>query len=311
LVGAIVLREWTTTGSLDSQSEGWALEESACSGGARPAAEPALRLANRMRRGVCRDVPPRPAMECRLGQEDFLMSEKQSNMYRNAETWNPFKGCQFDCTYCRHSFQRQSMRQKQSCKRCYRYEPHCHEDRLVGSIPSTGIVFVGGNGDIAFCPIGFTRKIIRAIKEHLLRCRKSKTFYFQSKKPSYFQPILADLPPEVILLTTLETNRDAGYRQVSMAPTPSDRYRQFKDLDYPRKVVTIEPVMDFDEDVFPQWIVDLKPEYVWLGFNSRPESVTLSEPSVEKLRTLVRVLVQAGIEVRGKELRGLDLGISE
>ena len=33
----------------------------------------------------------------------------------------------------------------------------------------------------------------------------------------------------------------AGYYQVSKAPPPSERYRQFLDLDYARKVVTIEP----------------------------------------------------------------------
>jgi hypothetical protein len=80
-------------------------------------------------------------------------------------------------------------------------------------------------------------------------------------------------------------------------------------LKYPRKVVTVEPVMDFDADVFPQWLVDLKPEYVWLGLNSKSESVQLPEPSLEKLRTLVKVLVGAGIEIREKDLRGLDLGI--
>lgn len=229
------------------------------------------------------------------------MPDKKSNMYADAKTWNPFKGCRFDCTYCGPSFQQQSKRQKQLCRDCYRYVPHCHENRLR-PIPSASIIFVCGNADISFCPPKFTRKIIDAVVEHT--SRKEKTFYFQSKRPAYFEPFLPLFPDNVILLTTLETNRDAGYKAVSKAPPPSERYRQFKKLKYPRKVVTIEPVMDFDEDVFPQWIVDLKPEYVWLGFNSRPKAVKLPEPTPQKLRKLVKVIRRAGIDIRGKELRG-------
>lgn len=234
------------------------------------------------------------------------MPDPKSNMYADAETWNPFKGCRFDCTYCGPSFQLQSKRQKRLCSKCYKYVPHCHEDRLKDT-PSASIVSVCGNADISFCPPSFTRRIIKAVVQH--KPRKEKTFYFQSKQPEYFEQFLPLFPDNVILLTTLETNRDAGYKKVSKAPPPTERYRQFKRLKYPRRVVTVEPVMDFDEGVSPQWIVVLEPEYVWLGLNSRPESVELPEPSPQKLPKLVKVLTHAGIEVRGKTLRGLDLGI--
>jgi DNA repair photolyase len=237
------------------------------------------------------------------------MPDTKSNMYADAQTWNPFKGCRFHCVYCGPSFQRQSKRQKHLCDKCYKYVPHCHEERLKG-IPSASIIFVSGNADISFCPPRFTRRIIEAVAKHKPR-NAQKTFYFQSKRPEYFDQFLSLFPANVILLTTLETNIDKGYKAVSKAPPPTRRYRQFKKLKYPRKVVTIEPVMDFDEAVFPQWIVDLEPEYVWLGLNSKPEALELPEPSPQKLRKLVKVLVRAGIEIRGKELRGLDLGIPQ
>ncbi len=232
--------------------------------------------------------------------------KKKSNMYADAKTWSVFKGCRFGCTYCVPSFQLQAKRQMHICNKCYRYVPHSHEERL-NDIPSASIIFVCGDGDISFCPPSFTRKIINAVKQH--KPIKEKTFYFQSKRPAYFEQFLPLFPENVILLTTLETNRDAGYKAVSKAPPPTIRYKQFKALKYPRKVVTIEPVMDFDEDVFPQWIVDLEPEYVWLGLNSRPSSVQLPEPSPQKLGKLVKVLLGAGIKIRGKELHGLKLGI--
>lgn len=231
----------------------------------------------------------------------------KTNMYPKTKTWNPFKGCKFDCTYCGPSFKRQARRQLHICQQCADYVPHCHEKRLA-NIPSSPIVFVAGNADISFCPPRFTRKIIAAIKARIQRGRGNQTFYFQSKRPACFEQFLDEFPPEVILVTTLETNRDEGYREVSKAPVPSKRYEQFKSLDYPRKVVTVEPVMDFDLKIFSRWIISLKPEYVWLGLNSKKKP-KLPEPSEEKLRGLVRAIKQAGIEVRGKELRGLDLGI--
>ncbi len=198
------------------------------------------------------------------------MAKADSHMYNQAKTWDPFKGCRFNCSYCRPSFQRQSKRQMHLCQECYHYRPHCHEERLT-KIPSRKIVFVCGNADIAFCPPKFTRRIIEQIKQHSQRC-PGKTFYFQSKRPSCFEPFLREFPPNAMLLTTLETNRDAGYRKVSKAPLPSERYRQFKALKYPRKVVTIEPVMDFDLDVFAGWIIDLAPR-VRLAGTEQPAGV--------------------------------------
>ncbi len=233
------------------------------------------------------------------------MTMGMTRMYQEAKTWNPFKGCDFNCSYCVPSFQQQAKRQKRNCEHCYQYMPHEHPERL-SKFPSSKIVFVCGNADISFCDQAYTARIIDAVKQHSQRCPE-KNFYFQSKKPEYFQQFLRSFPDKVILVTTLETNRDAGYDQVSEAPVPSVRYKQFLDLDYARKVVTIEPVMDFDTDIFTSWLIALTPEYVWLGFNSRPKQVQLPEPSAAKIKALARNLKKAGIDVRGKELRGVKI----
>ncbi len=240
------------------------------------------------------------------------MVKEQSNMYAEAQTWSPFKGCRFDCTYCEPSFKKQAKRQKRNkakkrgCDDCYRYVPHCHENRLLGSIPSKPIVFVCGNADISFCPPDFTRRIIARIVEHNSRAPQ-RTYYLQSKRPAYFEPFLNELPENVILLTTLETNRDEGYELISKAPLPSVRYEQFRSLSYLRKVVTVEPVLDFDLGAFVDWVRSIRPEYVWLGFNSKPQSVKLPEPSETKVQRFAEQLLEAGIEVRGKTLRGVKL----
>jgi hypothetical protein len=176
----------------------------------------------------------------------------------------------------------------------------------LGKIPNKRIVFVCGNSDISFASPDFTRQIIAIVKRHN-RKHPGTTYYLQSKRPEYFAQFLKELPESLSLVTTLETNRDDGYERISKAPPPSERYRQFLNLDYPRKVVTIEPIMQFDLDVFTGWICQIQPEYVWLGFNSKPDKVELPEPSETKVQTFMRRLADGGIEMRGKDLRGLEL----
>ena len=227
-----------------------------------------------------------------------------TNMYAGAKTWSPFCGCDFDCVYCRPSFQAQAKRQKHRCGKCYRYQPHTHSERLT-KIPNSEIVFVCGNGDISFCPPAFTRRIIEAIRWHGARHPKT-TYYLQSKRPEYFQQFLRELGDHTILVTTLETNRDEGYEAISKAPPPSERYEQFKALDYPRKVVTVEPMLDMDPRQFAWQIAALSPECVWVGFNSRPKQVQLPEPDLTTVRVFLAFLRSRGVEVRGKDLRGLE-----
>ena len=63
--------------------------------------------------------------------------------------------------------------------------------------------------------------------------------------------------------------------------------------------------MDFDLAVFSQWLMALKPEYIYLGFNSRPKQVQLPEPSGKTMSELMSVLQDARIPIRAKDLRGL------
>lgn len=225
--------------------------------------------------------------------------------YPETRTWSPFQGCRFDCIYCEYSWKRQARRQKHNCMRCYNYEPHKHPERL-NRIPSAPVVFVGGSGDVSFIETDFCFKIIEAIKEH--NPRMEKEFYWQSKKPDTFDRFKDKLPDNCILLTTLETNRDKEYRDISKAPLPSERFKQFKELDYPRKVVTVEPVMDFDLNEFSSWLGSLDLEYLWFGFDSHPQKVEYPEPTEEKAQRMVSILKNRyGTEVRGKSLRGVEI----
>ena len=234
------------------------------------------------------------------------------NMYPSTKTWGIFTGCSFSCEYCKPSFQRQVRRvaRKIKCLDCYNYYPHAHPERRF-RIPSAENVFVAGTGDISFCEPGYVWGcIFWAIENH--RPRKPKTYLFQSKAPSCFKqylPWFKKHQDKVILLTTLETNRDKGYGLISKAPPPSVRFLDFYALDYPRKVLTIEPVMDFDHEQMVHMVLDLKEQgsllYVWFGYDSK--NCGLPEPSVEKAQRLVGALKGYGVEVRGKTLRGVKV----
>jgi len=231
-------------------------------------------------------------------------------MYPETKTWNPFLGCQFDCVYCESSFKKvlRWISRRNKCQACFNYTPHEHPERLkTSNIPSAKIVFVFGQGDISFCRPEYVRRTFDVIRRHKPRVRKD--YYFQSKNPACLEQYIGEYPRNSILVTTLETNRDEGYGTVSKAPVPSVRFRDFYELDFPRKVVTIEPVMEFDLEEFLYWMILLRNqrslEYVWFGYNSNPDKVQLPEPSEEKSQEFVDLLKAAGVEVRGKSLRGV------
>lgn len=234
---------------------------------------------------------------------------KQSRMYPDVKTWNPFLGCEYDCIYCKPSFQKVvasfTRMRGSSCRGCLEYAPHEHPERLE-KIPSAETVFVCGNGDISFSRPEYVSEIITRVGKHIERCPR-KQFYFQTKDPRCLNQYLDVFPKNnVILLTTLETNRDEGYHEISKAPVPSKRYEAFKDIEWPRKMITIEPIMSFDIEVFLEWVKAVQPECVWIGYNSRPNQVRLNEPSFEKTKLFVQELRRYGITVKEKEMRMVE-----
>ena len=225
---------------------------------------------------------------------------EHNNMYDlSVKQWSPWVGCDHDCRYCRPSFQAQLKRQgKKKCPDCYNFTPHGHPSRLQNpTLPRTGFmqfIFTCSSGDIAFCPDQYVRQIIAVIRRH-----KDKTFLLQSKDPRVFRK--AKFPDNVILGITLETNRDALAQAVSKAPPPSERLDVFRAVQHRQKMVTIEPVMDFDLDTMIQWIEDLGPCMVWLGYDSK--RANLPEPKLAKVKELYWELGRRGIVVVLKTIR--------
>jgi len=69
-----------------------------------------------------------------------------------------------------------------------------------------------------------------------------------------------------------------------------------------RTAVTIEPILRFNLDNFKPHILEIKPEFVYIGYNSNLK-LKLPEPALEKTMQLINELQRSGIDVREKSLR--------
>jgi len=236
-----------------------------------------------------------------------------TNMYKlSVRQWSPFVGCLNHCSYCAPSFQAQLKRwAKKHCEKCYQFKPHFHIERLEQKLPRTGymqFIFTCSNGDIAYCPTGFLERIIARI-----RAEKDKTFLIQSKTPHTFNRV--KFPRNVILGTTIETNRHHihvskmwtgrrwRYSDISNAPHPSERILDFAKVEHPNKMLTYEPILDFELDkmlLYADWI---KPCMIWLGYDSKPKVNKLPEPPLRIVRELHWELARRGYIVVLKTIR--------
>jgi len=220
-----------------------------------------------------------------------------NNMYRQSvESWNPFVGCEYDCAYCVSSFKRQMKRRKKHCLDCYNFKPHFHPERLNNSLPRTDgndFIFCCDMGDVAFCEPDWMQQILARIKK-----LPDRTFLIQSKNPSIFRGY--QFPENVLLGTTIETDRDNLYQGISSAPLPSQRYRAMMKLRHSRKIVTIEPILDFDVEILEEWISNIGPETCYVGYDSKKNY--LPEPELSKVKALMKKLKET-TNVRAKTMR--------
>ena len=245
--------------------------------------------------------------------------KNKGNMYQNIKAWNVGTGCYFECVYCYPTFRRQINRQKKRCAACGTYEFHLHKDRIneMPSVPKDVFIWPFQASDLFWArkpsEIEFIRKVIAKTAEH-----PERTFFWQSKAPVCFQKFINDFPSNTILGTTLESNRDdiyehpvvwnknkdtkISFEKISEAPFMSERVKQFLKLKWPRKTVTLEPILKFDHKDLLDMIISIRPEKVWIGLNSKPKDITgLPEPTRAEIDKLIADLGANGISVERKK----------
>jgi hypothetical protein len=210
------------------------------------------------------------------------------------KTWNVLHGCTFECSYCSVR-QMVATRFKDHPKYMGTFEPRISERELARRNFKPGDwVFVGYMGDVACQPVIYRLKLVL----DRIRFMPDVNFYLQSKNPEYFVDFLesgGDIPENVVLGTTMETNR---LTPQSSAPSPADRYFYMRDLKIVHRrriMISVEPVMDFNLSIFLPWLQTLRPERVFIGADNYGNN--LPEPSAGELHRLIDRLRADDIEV--------------
>jgi len=208
-----------------------------------------------------------------LNGMNMSMNKTSGNMYGFVtHTYNPIGGeCPHNCKYC-------YMKNGFLGGNKYKGEPYLVD--LETNLGSKNVIFVGSATDI------FAENVsAQAIKSVLNYCSKFDNEYiFQTKNPSRFHEFLNTFPPNSILTTTIETNDQSI--NLSSAPSIYQRRNAMKNL--PNKfemMITIEPLVDFELEMFTDILKEIEPDIITIGADSGNNN--LPEPSSSKIEKLI------------------------
>jgi DNA repair photolyase len=142
---------------------------------------------------------------------------------------------------------------------------------------------------------------IKQVFDHIRKFPEAD-FLFMTKNPRRYLELLPYIPQNAILGATIETTCDEIVQtdKVSNAPLPSQRYEAMKELDCKRKIVSIEPVMDFDIKTFQKWIEEINPFIVYVGYDNYCHK--LREPPLKQTMDLMEKLSETSLVIK-KTLR--------
>lgn len=211
------------------------------------------------------------------------LNKSQGNMYPwVTHTWNPIRGkCPHGCVYC-------FMKGR-------KVGPLRLVEKALATNLGTGrTIFVGSSTDMWAEAVAdkWIWQVLNKCKYH-----DGNKYIFQSKNPSRFFKFTQEFPPQTILGTTLESNREYG--QSIDAPLPWVRASAFIDrrLERFKKMVSIEPIVAFELEIFLKWLRQIKPAFVSIGADSRGHN--LIEPTAGELDMLI-VALRGFTEVKPK-----------
>jgi DNA repair photolyase len=143
-------------------------------------------------------------------------------------------------------------------------------------------------------------EFILTILNHLKKYQKN-TYLFQTKNPKRFLEFESDFPDNIILGTTIETNKQEILNKISKAPSIEERKYWMKMVGFCKIFLTLEPLIDFDLKELVEIIRDINPDFVNIGADSKNHN--LPEPSKNKVKELIEEL-KAFTEIRKKENLG-------
>ena len=179
------------------------------------------------------------------------------------------------------------------------FKPSLNESEFSIKFGKGDLIFVSDMGDMFanFVPTEWIARVLDHIRQF-----PEADFLFMTKNPKRYLELLPQIPENAILGATIETTCDEIIQtdKVSNAPLPTQRYKAMKTLDWKRKIVSIEPIMDFDQNTFTKWIEEINPFIVYVGYDNYCHK--LREPTLKQTTELMEKLSETSLVIK-KTLR--------
>jgi len=224
-------------------------------------------------------------------------------------TWNPLGGkCPHDCLYCymkrppitwsKKYTGEQRIIEKEMNINLNNLELNRREN-LPFVTKDAPVIFVCSGNDLGIAPINMKQRILKKCKEN------EKNFYvLQTKNPIMFKVVENEFPSNVILGTTIETNNVSLCKMISNAPPAHKRIMSMTYFNKRyHKMISIEPIMDFDLEVIIAWMRTTAPDFVSIGADSGNNH--LVEPDANKILDLINGLKEFTIVLQKENLNRL------
>ena len=196
------------------------------------------------------------------------------------KTWNPVIGCLHNCGYC---WARRLAETRLTHLEKYKdgFKPNIAESEL-GKRFRKQYVFACDMGDLFgdWVSRDWILKVLKAVRNS-----PSSYFLFLTKNPKRYFEFLEVFPKNLVLGATIETNREY---KVSSAPAVTERYEVMARIPYHNKMVSVEPIMDFDHEILVSWLKEISPVVVHVGYANYNQHIP--EPSLDKTAKLIEEL---------------------
>ena len=196
------------------------------------------------------------------------MANSRGDMFPDVITRNIIKGkCPGECGYC-------YMRHGKLTKiEAYHKPFHIVEKELAYKFKPDMVYFIGSATDIwsPAVPVEQQTTLIQKLNESDVP--ESAWFLFSTKFVKGYLRHFYSFPANTILSVTFESDKNADYERVSLAPHPETRLlhlkllkRRIVDNNYPYKLmVNMEPALSFNVDSMLEAIEEIRPDFMVFG----------------------------------------------